>query len=84
GSFSHLCCWTNYPSQKCAVPLNQISLWVPNEDGWENLSEENIHQPRGIGEWPDLPHKSMKPLVHGLQEDGGDYLRYLIYWKSQF
>ncbi|WP_342157486.1 hypothetical protein, partial [Proteus mirabilis] len=26
GSFSHLCCWTNYPSQKCAVPLNQISI----------------------------------------------------------
>ncbi|MEX9800387.1 hypothetical protein AB7X12_06465, partial [Proteus terrae] len=25
GSFSHLCCWTNYPSQKCAVPLNQIT-----------------------------------------------------------
>ncbi|HEF8771696.1 TPA: hypothetical protein RG734_000663 [Providencia stuartii] len=57
-------------------------LWVPNEAGWESLSEENIHQPRGIGEWPDLPHRSMKPLVHGLQEDGGDYLRYLIYWKS--
>ncbi|MCU9570631.1 DNA translocase FtsK [Proteus mirabilis] len=58
-------------------------LWVPNEAGWESLCEENIHQPRGIGEWPDLPNKSMKPLVHGLQEDGGDYLRYLIYWKSQ-
>lgn len=58
-------------------------LWVPNEAGWESLCEENIHQPRGIGEWPDLPHRSMKPLVHGLQEDGGDYLRYLIYWKSQ-
>ncbi|MEX9870293.1 hypothetical protein AB7W75_12550, partial [Providencia huaxiensis] len=26
GSFSHLCCWTNYPSQKCAVPLNQIII----------------------------------------------------------
>lgn len=58
-------------------------LWVPNEDGWESLYEKNIHQPKGIGEWHDLPHKSMKPLVHGLQEDGGDYLRYLIYWKSQ-
>ncbi|EMM5117468.1 hypothetical protein ACW0KP_000124 [Providencia stuartii] len=58
-------------------------LWVPSEAGWESLSEENIHQTRGIGEWPDLPHKSMTPLVHGLQEDGGDYLRYLIYWKSQ-
>ncbi len=23
----------------------------------------------------------MKPLMHGLQEDGEDYLRYLIYWK---
>ncbi|WP_228766697.1 MULTISPECIES: hypothetical protein [Proteus] len=58
-------------------------LWVPNEAGWENLCEENIHQPKGVGEWPDLLHKSMKPLVHGLQEDGGDYLRYLIYWKSR-
>ena len=40
-------------------------LWVPNETGWESLSEENIHQTRGIGEWLDLPHKSMTPWCMG-------------------
>ncbi|MFW0930143.1 hypothetical protein [Providencia sp. VP23HZSY-1] len=41
-------------------------LWVPNEAEWGSLSEENIHQTREIGGLPDLPNKSMKPLVHGL------------------
>ncbi|OHT22726.1 hypothetical protein A3Q29_09490 [Providencia stuartii] len=50
-------------------------LWVPNEAGWESMCEENIHQTREIDEWPDFPHKNMKPLLYGLQEDCGDYLR---------
>lgn len=37
-------------------------LWVPTEDGWESLSEENIHHQRRIEVL--YHHKSMKPLVH--------------------
>lgn len=77
--------YLSFDTSAFAAPIEaaQTQLWVPNEDGWKSLYEENIHQTIGIGDWPDLPHKSMKPLGHGLQEDEGDYLRYLIYWKSQ-